>query len=390
MGAWAAGPDDLAGEDAELASVLARVPTGRLVVLGAPGAGKTMLMMRLVLDLLARRVSGAPVPFLVSAASWNPATHGLRDWLAAKLVTEHPALAALQPTDLTEETRARALMSAGLILPILDGLDEIAKEVRGSAISRINDTLWPGAPVVVTSRRTEYRDAVRPEDGTEVTLRGAAVIELRPLEAQTVARYLCDDAAGPVGRARWEPVLAALGTRTPVGEALTTPLMAGLARSIYNPRPGEFAADLRNPEELLQPALIDRASVESLLFDAFIPAAYRYRPSGRWNAQDVQRWLVFLARYLEHCIDSSDFEWWQLWKALPWKPFRFVITPMFALCMALLIALGTAEQTDLKALNVWLSGTLVLAIGPTLAFLECRVECLLKANSLKHPHVACE
>ncbi len=46
-GTWAAGPDDLAGEGGELVDVLARVPTGRLVVLGEPGAGKTMLMVRL-------------------------------------------------------------------------------------------------------------------------------------------------------------------------------------------------------------------------------------------------------------------------------------------------------------------------------------------------------
>jgi GTPase SAR1 family protein len=38
------------------------VPTGRLVVLGEPGAGKTILMGRLVLDLLARRADGGPVP----------------------------------------------------------------------------------------------------------------------------------------------------------------------------------------------------------------------------------------------------------------------------------------------------------------------------------------
>ena len=62
--------------------MLARVPTGRLVVLGEPGSGKTMLMVRLVLDLLARRSSGGPVPFLASAASWDPSRQDLQDWLA--------------------------------------------------------------------------------------------------------------------------------------------------------------------------------------------------------------------------------------------------------------------------------------------------------------------
>jgi hypothetical protein len=44
---WAAGPAELAGSGNELAVVLERVPTGRLVVLGEPGSGKTILMVRL-------------------------------------------------------------------------------------------------------------------------------------------------------------------------------------------------------------------------------------------------------------------------------------------------------------------------------------------------------
>ena len=73
--AWAAGPDDLAGEGSELADVLGRAPTGRLVVLGEPGAGKTMLMVRLVLDLLARRGEGGPSR---SWPLWRPGTRPAR------------------------------------------------------------------------------------------------------------------------------------------------------------------------------------------------------------------------------------------------------------------------------------------------------------------------
>ena len=93
--------------------------------------------------------------------------------------------------------------------------------------------------------------------------------------------------------------------------------MVGLARAIYNPRPGELAGTLRDPAELCSPALADRTAVESLLFDAFIPAAYRHDPAGRWKAQDAERWLVFLARHLEHTIGSPDLAWWQLPRAVP-------------------------------------------------------------------------
>jgi hypothetical protein len=134
-GTWAAGPDDLAGEGGELADVLARVPTGRLVVLGEPGAGKTMLIVRLVLNLLGRRASGSPVPFLVSVASWNPKAEDLRVWLGVQLLTDHPALASPSSEGMTRTTQADRLLASGLIFPILDGLDEIQDEARGSAIS---------------------------------------------------------------------------------------------------------------------------------------------------------------------------------------------------------------------------------------------------------------
>lgn len=54
---WARRTEDLAGGGVKkgakkLADVLTKVPTGRLVMLGEPGTGKTMLMVGLVLDLL--------------------------------------------------------------------------------------------------------------------------------------------------------------------------------------------------------------------------------------------------------------------------------------------------------------------------------------------------
>ena len=170
---------------------------------------------------------------------------------------------------------------------------------------------------MVTCRTRQYRDALRPKDGAEATLRAAAAVQLCPLDAGAVRDYLYDDAAGPASRARWAPVLKVLGTDAPAGQALDTPLMVGLARAIYNPRPGELAGTLRNPAELCSPALADREAVESVLFDAFIPAAYRHDPAARWKAQDVERWLVFLACHLERTIGAPDLAWWQLPLAVP-------------------------------------------------------------------------
>ncbi len=313
---WSAGPDDLAGQGGALVEVLARVPTGRLVVLGEPGAGKTTLMVRLVLDLLGRRADGDAVPIMASVASWNPAARDLRGWLVAQLLTAHPGLANPPPVGRTESTQAEALLAAGLILPILDGLDEIPEQLRSLAVNWINETLRPGERVVVTCRTRQYQDAVQPSDGVGV-IRRAAAVQLRPLDAEAVRNYLCDDSAGPVARARWDPVLKVLDTDAPVARALRTPLMVGLAHAIYNPRPGELAGTFGEPAELCSPVLADQTVVESLLLDAFLPAAYLHSPVCRWKVPDAERWLVFVARYLERTITGPDLAWWQLPLAVP-------------------------------------------------------------------------
>ena len=357
-GPWAAGPAALAGEGSALVDVLARVPTRRLVVLGEPGAGKTMLVVRLVLDLLARRAAGGPVPFLASIASWNPEAQDLRQWLAAQLLIDHAALGSPAAEYRTEPTQAAALFASGLILPILDGLDEIPDEVRGPAISRINDALQPGEQAVVTCRTQQYQDAVRPQEGAGVTLRGAAAVQLNQLDANAVRRYLCDDAAGPVAKARWEPVLDVLGTDAPAAQALSTPLMVGLARAIYNPRPGELTGALRDPAELCSSALEDRKAVESLLFDGFIPAVYRDNPAGRWTAQDAERWLVFLARYLERTIASPDLAWWRLSRAIP----RYICTFGAAAGVIAGVMVGVALATG-NASRAWGGAAALDAFG---------------------------
>jgi hypothetical protein len=269
-------------------------------------------MVRLVLDMLRDRQPGGAVPFLVSLASWNPQRQDLHGWLADQLTVGRPALK--ERAQRSDTSFAENLLDAGLIVPLLDGLDEVPEAVRGPAIARMNDALT-GQVTVVTCRTADYCRAVNPPGRPEVRLRGAAAIQLDPLTAETIAAYLVADAGGLTAAARWNPVLKALRQDTPVGQALTTPLMAGLARTIYNPRADEFVKDLRDPAELCAPELADRNAVEAHLFRAFISACYRAMPG--WTAQQARRWLAFLAHHLEVTIGGTDLAWWLLRQSTP-------------------------------------------------------------------------
>lgn len=109
---WARTVAELAGCAGDLAVVWEKVPTGRLVVLGEPGAGKTMLLVRLVLDLLApgRREPGGPVPVLVSAASWDPTHQDFHTWLAGRLTMDYPGLGRKVPATSGTLPLARVLL----------------------------------------------------------------------------------------------------------------------------------------------------------------------------------------------------------------------------------------------------------------------------------------
>lgn len=300
---WAAGLDGLAGSGDELPDVLDRVPTGRLVMLGEPGAGKTVLMMRLVVQLLKRRQPGDPVPVLFSLASWSPAGSDLTGWLAGQLARDYPFLAAPVTRGRRSFTLADWLLLGGRILPVLDGLDEIPRAARVRALDSMT---WNTVrPLVVTCRTEEF--AAIAHAGSRFP--GAAVVQLEPLAVDTVASYLrdSDPRAGQPGP--WDAVIARLRAPGPLSQALSTPLMVGLARDIYGRRQSP------DPAELLEPA--SRACIELRLLGAFTPAAFaRHRALARPRAARAERWLAYLAAYLgeQH---TRDLAWWELRRAMP-------------------------------------------------------------------------
>ena len=327
------------------------MPTGRLIVLGGLGAGKTMLLLRLVLDLVARRLEtgGGRVPLLAPLASWDPSRQDLYTWLAAQLTTIDPSLMAPPPPDAGGHTRAEALLARGLILPVLDGLDEIPAPLQATAIHRINEAIQPGHPLVLASRTDAYRAAVDPPGAVQETLQGAAGVTVRPLDPATVANYLREGGRDPETAARWDAVVKVLGTTAPAGEALTTPLMVSLARIIYNPSPGDRSgATRRDPGELCRTdELPTRGAVERSLFNGFIPAAYRPAArSSHWTASQAERYSIFLARHLKYDLRGiTNLAWWDLQKATPPKLAGITVGLVAGLTGAILGGLGAAGHT---------------------------------------------
>jgi len=320
------------------------VPTGRLVVLGEPGSGKTVLVLRLVLDLLGRRRSGDPVPVLVSAASWDPTVSGPYGWLAGQLALSYPSLAGTADPG-SVSRRFRMLIDSGLIVPVLDGLDEIPYPARVSAVAELNAAMRPGDRLVVACRRSDFLAAVAPPHKLRVPLSGAAGIELLSLDSGTVTSYLYADAARDPD-SPWHSALAGLAADAPLAAALSSPLLLTLARVIYNTRPGESGAPAPDPAGLR--SLPDRAAIEDRLLSACVKTAYRNADTGPpasrrkrpWPADRAGQWLSFLAGHLEAGIGEPDFAWWQLVKSVP--------HPAVAVAAGLITGAATALAVEIS------------------------------------------
>lgn len=337
---WPADEAGLAGRDAQIHEVFAhRVPTRRLVVLGAPGSGKTVLLIRLLQDLIERRQDGGPVPVLFSLASWDPAADSIEFWLAEQLRRSYPDLripapAGTAPDGARPADRAQALLASGLVVPLLDGFDELPPALHAVALDALNRNMPARQPLVLSSRAVPYHTALTRPDAT-VRLNGAAGIQLLPLAPEDAAEYLRRDAGGPHAPAadRWNQVITQLGTDTPVGQALSTPFGLFLARTIYNPRPQATAGPHPHPDELCDTtAYPDRTALDTHLLHAYIPAVYspRHPNPSPWAIPQALRTLTFLARHLEHHRDGTpDLAWWELRHALSSRPRRLVYS---ALC----------------------------------------------------------
>ena len=276
----------------------------RMVILGAAGAGKSVLAIKLVRDLLAYREPADRVPVLLPAATWTRDCT-LTEWITEQLVRSQPNLDMRINTGTGEKVwLPRALAESGLI-PVIDGLDELPQDRWTTVISEIN-AFGSDYPLVLTSRPEEYHAAVAGRGISQ-----AVEIELEPLEVPEIKRYLTDATDAPADR--WRGVFDRLDAEPGgvLAQTLATPLMIWLARAVYQ-------VGKSDPDELLDPVrLADREAMESHLVAAFVPAVYtarqtRARPRAfRCTPEQATRWLGFLAYRLDRS-QKQDIAWWQL------------------------------------------------------------------------------
>jgi hypothetical protein len=275
--------------------VYARLPHGRLVLVGGPGSGKTGAMILLLLAALDRRAMMAdgprslvPVPVWLTMGGWDSLSVPLADWVTGVLNRDYPALRAAQYGD----NAAGMLLRSGRLALFLDGLDEMPPDLQTAAVRRLNSE-GSNLRMVLTSRPAEYRLALK-----DFGLDNAAVIELRPVRPAAAAAYLLLGQSGPA-RARWQSLADHLRANpsSVLASALSNPLALSLAREAYTNDDPSVLADTRK--------FPTTEAITGQLIDQFLRSAY---PDERRRAHAV-RWLSWIAVRMGN---SQDLRWWDI------------------------------------------------------------------------------
>jgi serine/threonine protein kinase len=240
-----------------------------LLILGAPGSGKTTMLLTLARDLLALAEQNAdrPVPVIFNLSTWSH-NQPLAAWLVDELDSKYQVNRKL----------GQQLVKAHLILPLLDGLDEVAIKERTACIEAINryQRASGSSPLVVCSRSADYL-----AQQSRLLLNKAVLIQ--PLSMQQANNYLLQ-AGDPLHALR-----VALQSETALRELMRTPLLLRMLTLTYYGAQVPDVSGFSSANEQI-PHVLERY-VERMLARGSAKTSY--------PPQATKRWLAWLARQLQ-------------------------------------------------------------------------------------------
>jgi DNA polymerase III delta prime subunit len=303
---------------------------GKLLILGTPGAGKTITLLKLAEQLVGEAIAQPQtvIPIIFELSTWKDGQR-IEDWLIEQLYENYGGNRKQKIYETWLERR--------LLLPLLDGLDELGMVRQKACTEKVNEFAKTHPYLVVCCRVKEFQQA-----GVKLSnLRGA--VQLEPLSDRQIQNYL-----GQVGKlGLWEQIQTApemwrlLEPVVPHYDEtglLRVPLFLRWAAEIYCPeRP------LTNKAELLERYVkhhldLDTRDAErsqkGLKNRDWVFTEIQWEPS----QIDVQHSLHWLAKQLKRrrqvdfLIEKMDSSWLSSKQKQQW--YRIIFSLIFGLLIS--------------------------------------------------------
>ena len=243
-----------------------------IVILGDPGSGKTTMLLELARSLLeeARADESQQIPVVLPLSSWAAVPKkSIAEWIVDQLVGQYGLPRSL----------ALDWVNGQAIIPLFDGLDEVAEERRNECAVAVGEYLrtYNLTPSALCSRQTEYSLLAKRPD-----YYGALTIQ--PLTREQVELYV--QGAGP----GLEGLRSALAADPGLWDLAESPLLLSIMALAY--RQGLDTADVSHSSDRRQN-----------LYAQYVRTMLRRRSHPWYASEQSASYLAVLARGM---INSSQ------------------------------------------------------------------------------------
>ncbi len=241
-----------------------------LLILGEPGAGKTITLLELARDLIAQAEQdiNQPIPVVFNLSAWTNEKIKIAKWLVRELNTKYQVSKEIANTWIKNQQ----------LLLLLDGLDEVRTDHREACVAAINEFSqeYGETEIVVCSRVKDYEALSH-----RFRFQGAVVIQ--PLSLEQIYEYFHN--AG----SELTTLYTTIKTDKTIQELAKSPLMLSIMTLAYQ---GLSITDL--PEMNLEER-------RQHLFDKYIQRMFARRSaSNQYSHKQAMHWLIWLAQKLKN------------------------------------------------------------------------------------------
>ena len=276
-----------------------------LLILGAPGSGKTTTLITLARDLIAQAEAreNEPIPVILNLTSWAEKRTAVADWIIEELTVKYQIPRAIGRQWLTDD----------LLLPLLDGLDEVPVAHQATCVKAINQYRQQhGLKGIVVCCRTEAYN------GLNISLNLGGAVQLQPLSSDQIDNYLA------VGGSQLQPLRTAVRQDERLQELAHSPLTLSVMSSLYQANgTAHSQADLMDDLDELD-EIDDSPHHPHNLFAVYLERMYERRGDFNYTPKQTTHWLSWLAEQMSNhnqamfLIEKMQPNW------LPTRPWRWL------------------------------------------------------------------
>lgn len=261
---------------------------GRLLIVGSPGSGKTVLLLKLALELLGDECKAEQkLPVIFNLASWSEEYPKFDDWL----------IDVLKAGNGLSKDFARTLLQENRISFLLDGLDELARneDTKTANIKRAKclNSIYGYAQVrhkfVICCRREEFAQIQKSTNQDELLPAKVEVLDLTKLDIEVALAEAQKE--GGENRASAEHLEKIIRTNEVFLDALSTPFYFTTALEVFDK---SLIREKDFPNEI--------GEIKKYLLDKFIKTKiYHTRNLIKFekDTAKINQWLKWLAQLME-------------------------------------------------------------------------------------------